>query len=120
MMFDLPRMLCVPRGREWHHESRRGHQSVKSGTRESGAALRTERSSPSLWGLARGRLLSVRLVVGMLMVSLTFSAGLDRLGRWWHPRRDGWTTVAYTSNVTGPIPARSARRRENRPTEGSL
>ena len=60
-------------------------------------------SSFSLWRLARARLLSFGLVLGigfLLMVSLTYSAGLDALSRWWHPRFGGWTTVAYTFDVT--------------------
>jgi hypothetical protein len=72
------------RGAEWHHESRRGHQSVKSGSHELGARLCTEHSSFSLWRLARARLLSFGLVLGigfLLMVSLTFSAGLDALSK---------------------------------------
>ena len=34
------------------------------------------------------------------MVSLTFSAGLEALSRSWHPRFDGWTTMACTIDVT--------------------
>jgi uncharacterized BrkB/YihY/UPF0761 family membrane protein len=52
------------------------------------------------------------VVVGIgfqLMVSQTFSAGLDALSRWWHPRFDGWTTVACTFDVTVGIVLSSLR-----------
>lgn len=49
----------------------------------------------SLWRFLRARLLSFGMILGigfLLMVSLTFSAGLAALSKWWDPLFDGWTT----------------------------
>ncbi len=49
----------------------------------------------SLWRLLRARLLSFGMILGigfLLMVSLTFSAGLAALSKWWDPLFHGWTT----------------------------
>ncbi len=49
----------------------------------------------SVWRFLRARLLSFGMVLGigfLLMVSLTFSAGLAALSKWWDPLFRGWTT----------------------------
>jgi membrane protein len=49
-----------------------------------------------LWRLVRARLLSFGMILGigfLLMVSLTFSAGLAALSKWWDPLFSGWAVV---------------------------
>ena len=55
-----------------------------------------------LWGLARARLLSFGMILGigfLLIVSLAFSAGLAALSRWWDPLSTGWATLANASEL---------------------
>ena len=55
-----------------------------------------------LWRLVRARLLSFGMILGigfLLMVSLTFSAGVAALSKWWDALFHGWATVAYTINL---------------------
>ena len=55
-----------------------------------------------LWGLARARLLSFGMILGigfLLIVSLAFSAGLAALSRWWDPLSTGWASVANASEL---------------------
>ncbi|WP_016836616.1 YihY/virulence factor BrkB family protein, partial [Herbaspirillum lusitanum] len=54
-----------------------------------------------VWQLARTRLLSFGLILGlgfMLMVSLVVSAGLAALGKWWGGWFEGWTIVMHVAN----------------------
>ena len=55
-----------------------------------------------LWSLARTRLLSFGMVLGMtflLIVSLIISAALSALGKWWTPYLRGWETVAHLGDI---------------------
>jgi len=55
-----------------------------------------------LWGLARARLLSFGMILGigfLLIVSLAFSAGLAALSKWWDPLFSGWASVANASEL---------------------
>jgi membrane protein len=58
--------------------------------------------SAGLWGLARARLLSFGMILGigfLLIVSLAFSAGLAALGNWWEPESHGWITLVRTFEI---------------------
>ncbi len=58
--------------------------------------------SAGLWGLARARLLSFGMILGigfLLIVSLAFSAGLAALGKWWEPDSQGWITLVRTFEI---------------------
>jgi len=55
-----------------------------------------------LWALARTRLLSFGMVLGMtflLIVSLIVSAVLSALGKWWAPLFAGWEAVAHVGDI---------------------
>ena len=56
-----------------------------------------------LWRLVRARLLSFGMILGigfLLMVSLVLSAGVAALSKWWVPLLGGWTTVAYSIDLS--------------------
>ena len=59
-----------------------------------------------LWRLVRARLLSFGMILGigfLLMVSLTFSAGVAALSKWWDALFYGWATVAFIINLTASL-----------------
>jgi len=59
-----------------------------------------------LWRLVRARLLSFGMILGigfLLMVSLTFSAGVAALSKWWDALFYGWSTVAFIINLTASL-----------------
>jgi membrane protein len=50
-----------------------------------------------LWRLARARLLSFGMILGigfLLIVSLAFSAAMNALSRWWDPESQSWATFS--------------------------
>jgi membrane protein len=56
----------------------------------------------ALWGLLRARLLSFGMILGiafLLIVSLTVSAALRALGRWWDPDSQSWITFSGASEA---------------------
>jgi len=64
------------------------------------APLRHKRNG--LWGLVRARLLSFGMILGigfLLIVSLSFSAGLSALSRWWDPDSSGWITFTSATEL---------------------
>ncbi|MGH6612004.1 MAG: YihY/virulence factor BrkB family protein, partial [Burkholderiaceae bacterium] len=55
-----------------------------------------------LWGLARRRLLSFGMILGiafLLMVSLVLSAAIAALGKWWSGWFVGWEITAQVVNI---------------------
>ena len=59
-----------------------------------------------LWRLVRARLLSFGMILGigfLLMVSLTFSAGVAALSKWWDALFYGWATVAFIINLAAGL-----------------
>jgi membrane protein len=59
-----------------------------------------------LWRLVQARLLSFGMILGigfLLMVSLTFSAALAALNRWWDPLFAGWARVVRVFDLTFSI-----------------
>ena len=62
----------------------------------------TKANGSGVWRFLRNRLLSFGMILGigfLLMVSLTFSAGLAALNKWWDPRFSGWGDVAQSIEV---------------------
>jgi membrane protein len=58
--------------------------------------------SGGLWGLARARLLSFGMILGiafLLVVSLVFSAVVAALGKWWSGALGEWTLVAQVFDL---------------------
>jgi membrane protein len=55
-----------------------------------------------LWALVRGRLLSFGMILGigfLLIVSLSFSAALTALSKWWDPESNSWTTFTGVTEL---------------------
>jgi membrane protein len=55
-----------------------------------------------LWALVRGRLLSFGMILGigfLLIVSLSFSAALKALSKWWDPESHSWNTFTGATEL---------------------